>query len=313
MSDEISAFPTVSPPAEVVEVAHDVYAYIQPDGTWWINNAGFIVGPDHVVSIDTTSTERRTRAYLDAIAAVTAAPVDMVVNTHHHGDHTNGNCLLPEATIIGHRRCREQVMASSIRAADGAFTPIEWGDISLAPPTVTFEDRLDLHIGELTVEPHHIGGPAHTTGDVVVWIPERSVLFVGDLVFNGGTPFVLMGSVAGSLASLGTLRGFGAETVVPGHGPVGGAEVFDAIEAYLRFVQDVAARSHAAGLSPLDAARQTDLGGFARLTDPERLAGNLHRAYAELDGRPIGAPLDLMAAFADMILLNDGEPLRSHA
>ena len=59
---------------------------------------------------------------------------------------------------------------------------------------------------------------------MVAWIPERGVLFAGDLVFNGGTPFVLMGSVAGSLAALGRVRRFGAPMIVPGHGPVGGPD-----------------------------------------------------------------------------------------
>jgi cyclase len=61
---------------------------------------------------------------------------------------------------------------------------------------------------------------AHTTNDVLVWIPERSALFCGDLVFNGGTPFLLMGSVAGCLDVLeNVVRPLRAQTVVPGHGP----------------------------------------------------------------------------------------------
>ena len=56
-------------PPETQEVADGVWAYIQPDGTWWINNTGFLVGARGVVSVDACSTERRTRAYLDAIAA----------------------------------------------------------------------------------------------------------------------------------------------------------------------------------------------------------------------------------------------------
>lgn len=311
--DAVASTADHQPPAEAIAVADRVYAYVQPDGTWWINNAGFVVGDTGVISIDTCSTERRTRAYLAAIGRISTDPVRVVVNTHHHGDHTNGNCLLPEATVIGHRKCRDAVLASPIRAADAAFTPIDWGELALRAPTLTFEDRLDLHVDDLTVELHHIGGPAHTTGDVVAWIPERSVLFVGDLVFHGGTPFVLMGSVAGSLTALDRLRSFDAETVVPGHGPVCGSEVFDGIEAYLRFVKDTAAAGRTAGRTPLEAAEAAGLGPFAELTDTERLAGNLHRAYAELDGQPLGAPIDIVAAFADMIRLNHGRPLTSHA
>src|SRR5258708_23488400 len=86
----------------VEEVSLGVYAYIQPDGTWWINNTGFVTGPQGVISIDSCATRRCTQAYLDAIASVTRPPVRAVVNTHHHGDHTFGNCLFPGAPIIAH-------------------------------------------------------------------------------------------------------------------------------------------------------------------------------------------------------------------
>jgi cyclase len=96
---------------QTVEVADGVYAYVQPDGTWWINNTGFVTGPQGVFSIDACSTERRTRAYLAAIRKVTAAPVRTVLNTHHHGDHTFGNALFPSATIVAHERARAEAIA----------------------------------------------------------------------------------------------------------------------------------------------------------------------------------------------------------
>ena len=97
---------------EVQEVSAGVYAYVQPDGTWWINNTGFLTGPQGVISIDACSTERRTRAYQAAIAAVTPAPVRTVLNTHHHGDHTFGNCLFPGAAIVAHERARAEAIAT---------------------------------------------------------------------------------------------------------------------------------------------------------------------------------------------------------
>jgi cyclase len=159
------------------------------------------------------------------------------------------------------------------------------------------------------MELHYIGGAAHTTNDVIAWIPDRSVLFAGDLVFNGGTPFVVMGSVSGSLTALDRIEAFGAETIVPGHGDPCGPDVLSGLCRYLEFVQATAAQGQAAGLSPLEAARETDLGDFAGLLDPERIVGNLHRAYAELDGAAPGDPIDLMAAIGDMVTYNGG-PLR---
>jgi cyclase len=292
-------------------VAERVYAYVQPDGGWWINNTGFVVGERGVLCIDSCATERRTRAFLEAISTVAGAhrPPRTLVNTHHHGDHTNGNCLLPAATIIGHQRCRDAILATGMQHPRGVWEDVEWGELEPAPPFVTFEERLNVYVDDLLVELHHVGVPAHTTNDVIAWIPELRVLFTGDLVFNGGTPFVLMGSVSGSLVALDRLMQFDAEVVVPGHGEPCGLDVVDVVGEYLRFLQATASDAQRAGVTPLDAALQVDLGPFAGLMHPERLAGNLHRAFAECAGARPGDPIDLGAAIADMVTMNGGAPL----
>jgi cyclase len=300
---------------EVQEVSAGVYAYLQPDGTWWINNTGFLVGPQGVISIDSCSTERRTRAYQRAIGTVTPAAVRAVVNTHHHGDHTYGNCLFPGAAIVGHDRTRAEAIASGPPRDLPVWDGPDWGELRLDPPFITFIDGLTVHAGDVRAEVRYVGTPAHTTNDSFVWIPERSVLFCGDLIFNGGTPFVLMGSVEGAIEVLErVVAPLGAATIVPGHGPV--FRDLGPVEAtvdYLRFVLDIARRCQAAGVPPLDAARDTDLGRFAAWADAERIVGNLHRACAELTGTPRGAPIDIGAALADMVSYNGGTPLTCRA
>jgi cyclase len=174
---------------------------------------------------------------------------------------------------------------------------------------VTFEERLTLWVDELKVELIYMG-PAHTTNDIVAWIPERKVLFSGDLVFNGGTPFAMMGSVAGWLEALERMRALGAETIVPGHGPVCGPEAFEENGAYLVWLQRLAATGFEAGAGPLEVAREADLGRFADLLDPERLVGNLHRAYSELRGEEPGKALALGSVVPDIIAYNGGKPLK---
>ncbi|HET9690442.1 MAG TPA: MBL fold metallo-hydrolase, partial [Acidimicrobiales bacterium] len=168
-------------------------------------------------------------------------------------------------------------------------------------------------VGDTCVQVRHVGGPAHTVGDAYVWLPDHGVVFTGDLVFNGGTPFVLMGSVTGALAAVEVLRALGATTLVPGHGPVCGPDALDTVASYLAFVLEVATRARADGVAPLEAARSTDLGEWGGLTDRERIVGNLHRAAADLDaaerGLPVGAPIDVVAAIGDMVAYNDGRPL----
>ncbi len=308
------------PPPRTEEVAERVYAYIQPDGGWWINNTGFVVGERTVLCIDSCATERRTRAFVEAVdsvqrqrAAHRGPGSRLLVNTHQHGDHTNGNCIMEGATIIGHHRCREAIEATGILRPDGLWEAVAWGDLEPAPPFVTFEHRLDLYVDDLLVELHHFGTAAHTTNDVVAWIPEHRVLFTGDLVFNGGTPFVLMGSVAGSFVALDALMELDPAVIVPGHGEVCGPEVVDIAGEYLRFLQQIADEAKPAGLNPLEAARQVDLGPFAALGHPERLVGNLHRAFAECEGARPGDPIDVGAALVDMVTFNDGRPLTCHA
>ena len=299
---------------ETKQVSEGIYAYLQPDGSWYLNNTGFLVDSTGVISIDAAATERRTRAYLDAIQAVTPKPVRTLVNTHHHGDHTHGNYLMSGATIVGHERCREAIQNTPMPPPPGIWSDVDWGDLEPAPPFLTYTEGVTLWSGDLRCDVRYVGTPAHTTNDSIVHIPDRDVVFTGDLLFNGGTPFALHGSVSGWSEVLETvLRPLGARMFVPGHGPVCGPEVIDDMLAYLRFVQQTARQAKAAGLPPLEAARATDLGEFKDLLDAERIVGNLHRAYLELDGAEPGAPVDFPAALGDMVAYNGGRPLSCHA
>lgn len=298
------------PPPRLVEVSDGIYAYIQADGSWFLNNAGFIVSDEYVISIDTTGTENRGRAYHAALRSVTEKPVQTLINTHAHADHTHGNFMFaPNSAIIAHERCREEVRRSNVEALRPLFPGGDFGNPPVTPPTVTFTDRMKVYAGDLEIQLIHVG-PAHTNNDVIAWIPERRVLFTGDLVFNGGTPFAMAGSVWGWLEALPLLRQLDAEQIVPGHGEPCTPSAFDDVEAYLTFISDLAKRGHAQGIPPLALAQATDLGDFARLTDPERIVGNLVRCYAELDGVPRGGRIDVAAAFSGMIAYNGGQPLR---
>ncbi|MFI7410029.1 MBL fold metallo-hydrolase [Streptomyces sp. NPDC049627] len=285
--------------ASLEEVADGIFAYVQPDGGWCLNNAGLVVSDGRAALVDTAATETRSRRLREAARGVTAAPPGILVNTHFHGDHTFGNFVFPEALVVGHERTRSEVLAAGLHLT-GLWPEVRWGALHLAPPTLTYRDGVTLHVGEVRVEVLH-PGPAHTTDDSVVWLPDQKVLFTGDIVMSGVTPFCAMGSVSGSLAVLDRLRSLGARTVVPGHGPVAGPEVFDVAEDYLRWVQATARNGMAAGLTPLQVARDCDLGDFGGLRDSERLLPNLRRAYAEAQGAAPGAPLDIGALFAEMV------------
>jgi cyclase len=209
----------VARPGALREVADGVYAFVQPDGGWCLNNAGLVVGEGRTVLVDTAATEARARRLRAEVERVAPGGADFVVNTHFHGDHTFGNGqFTPRAVVVAHEGTR----ADSAEAGLGLrqlWPGVEWGETPLVLPTLTFRGSLTLYAGDVRTELLHVG-PAHTANDVVAWVPERSVLFTGDVVWSGVTPFVLFGSISGSLRALDRMRALGARTVVPGHGPV---------------------------------------------------------------------------------------------
>jgi cyclase len=308
------ADPTVSS-ARLEEIVDGVHAWVQPDGSWWLNNAGAITGGDGTLVVDTCATEERTRRFLDALAVATGGePVRFAVNTHEHGDHTYGNCLLPpEASLIGHENMRAALLVDPV--IDGcppAWEPVpEWGNVTRRVPSIVVRADLTVFTGTRRVDLLHPGYDAHTTGDLIAWLPEERVLFSGDLVFHGLTPLVSGGSVDGALRVLDWLADFEPDYLVPGHGPIVGSTGLSTVlgdhERYYRFVLSLAEEGRREGRSPLEAARLAELEEFAGWADGERLVLNLHRAYADA----AGGEFDLFGAFSDAITWNGG-PLTTH-
>ena len=155
------------PPPYLEEVSEGVFAYVQLDGSWFLNNAGFIASPGGTYVIDSTGTERRARAFRAAVETASNAPIRVLVNTHSHGDHTFGNFVFaPDAAIVGHRLCREAVLAAKVEDARSRFPGVDFGNIEVAAPFLTFDDRMTLYCESLEVELSYVA-PAHTTNDIV--------------------------------------------------------------------------------------------------------------------------------------------------
>ncbi|MFG2041503.1 MBL fold metallo-hydrolase [Dactylosporangium sp. NPDC048998] len=299
------------PVTALVEVGTSAYAFVQPGGGWCVNNAGVVVGDRRTLLVDTAATKARALALRDAVAALDPRPPGLIVTTHHHGDHHLGNAVFaPPATVVAHDAARPE-MAARGTALRHVWPDVDWGDLPPALPAVTFTDRLTIRLGRCTVQLRHLG-PAHTTNDVVAWLPEQRVLYAGDLVLPEHTPFILMGSLPGSIAATEALLELEPAVVVGGHGPVAGAEAVAATLRYLRWLDALARAGRAAGATPLEVARCADLGEFAAWGEPERLVANLHRAYAELAGAAPGAYLPSAAVFPDMEAYHGG-PLPCHA
>ena len=297
------------------ELAPGIYAYVQPEGGWMVNNCGVITDGSHdSVLVDTTSTEKRNRALLAEVAGIGANDPKIAVNTHHHPDHTYGNGFLPASTtIVGHTLCREGVLRAGLAAT--AELPADYGNLVVRPPDVTFSDRLTLHLNEFPVELITMG-PAHSTNDVAVWLPSQKVMFAGDLAFSGGHPIFMEGSMKGFRSALSAMLDLAPLALVPGHGPACRGEevprVLGELMAYVDRIAEVAQASYAAGLTPLEGAIKHRADIFPDWPEAERVVCNLHRAYVELTDYEPPFPLRIPSLWPEMVALNGG-PIVSHA
>jgi glyoxylase-like metal-dependent hydrolase (beta-lactamase superfamily II) len=229
----------------VKQLAPNVYAYIQAKATWYWSNAGFIVGNDYVVVVDSLATVRLTEKFRDEIRKVTDKPIRYLINTHHHGDHTWGNHIFTGATIIGHDDCRHEMIGAGTmdpNLLNTMFPEFDFRGIAVTPADITFGKELTLYMDGREVRLVHFG-PGHTVGDIIVYLPQEGIIFTGDLIFLYSTPLGMEGSFAGWLRNLDAMAKLDARTYVPGHGPVCGLDGLNLCRDYLVLVQSEAKKA----------------------------------------------------------------------
>jgi len=287
----------------VKQLAPDVYAYIQAKATWYWNNAGFIVGKDYVLVVDSLATVGLTRDFKDEIRKITDKPIRYLVNTHHHGDHIWGNHVFAGASIISHSCCRREAIETGIMdpgLLNAIFTEFDFRDIAVTPADITFEEHLTVHVDDREVRLLHFG-TGHTAGDIIVHLPEERIIFASDLIFLYSTPLGMEGSFAGWLKNLDAMADLNATTYVPGHGPVCGAEGLDLCREYLALVQSEARKRFDKGMTVEEAARDIDLGRFREWPDRERILANVERLWREFCGEdPTTSRLNIPELFLRM-------------
>lgn len=295
------------------EIAKDVFACLQPDKGLGTSNAGLVNSGDGI-AVDTFWDLPHTQKMIELYAGVRSDPVKYLINTHENGDHIWGNQLLEGAEIIASKACadafgiseRPEMLQAVKSMADNPDTVVaglaknlanwDFTGIELTKPTRTFDKELTLDLDGLDVRLILVG-PAHTPGDVIVHVPERGVMFAGDVVFCQCTPVGWKGSYEKWIAALDFIIELAPEIIVPGHGPLCGIEGAQALKAYLQYVRQESKIHFDAGLSSLDACKKIDLGLYTKWTEPERLFFNVERAYREFRGESWDAPIDAMENF----------------
>ena len=181
---------------------------------------GVIGGAEGLVVIDTRATHPLADELRMDIRALGSHPLAAVVNTHGHWDHAFGNARFLPVPIWGHVRCATMIVerGEEMRARLIPEFPDEpFDEVELTPPTELFEESATLDLGDRQVELRYLGR-GHTDNDIVITVPDASVLFAGDLLENAPAPAFgdsyPIAWVETGRALLGMVEG----AVIPGHG-----------------------------------------------------------------------------------------------
>jgi len=178
-------------------------------------NTGCIVGKKEVLVIDAEMTADAAKDMLDVIKKTTSLPITKLVLTHSDGDHINGLEGFPKGLEI-------YASDGAKKEMEAAFKAPNQQSLQAYLPTRTFADKMEINLGTEKIMLLHFG-PAHTSGDIVVFIPGKKVAFVGDLVFIGRDPLIHRvkgGTVLGLIKTLQEILKLDADTYISGHNDV---------------------------------------------------------------------------------------------
>ena len=260
----------------IQELAPGVYSYEQLRAAGeelFTTVSMFVVTDEGVLVADGQGSFEETARMVEEIGKITDQPITHVVVCSDHGDHTAGNAAFPEGVEF-------IVHPTSLRNMEGMT--------DLPIPETVVEDRLDLTLGGRSIEVLFLGR-AHTGGDLVVHLPEESVLFLTEAFLHRVYPAMRSAYPTEWVAMLRRAQEMNARINVPGHGFVDSPEMLSeelqvAIEA-LETVISESTRLHHLGLSAEEADAEANFGDLETWSLRESQRGMaLRRVYMELNG-----------------------------
>jgi glyoxylase-like metal-dependent hydrolase (beta-lactamase superfamily II) len=198
--------------------------------------ASAVVTREGIVVVDTLPFPLETREMIEYLKGLDAGPIRYLLNTHWHGDHTNGNYLFPASVqLVCHKRCQEAMLAFGQAALDESkeSSPL-LAEAELRIPDIVFEDgELVLHIGNKSIEATLT--PGHTLDSSVAYVREDKVLLAADTVMP--VPYFVWGDRHEFRKSLMFLKQYNLESIVQGHGEVLlRGEIPGALESSIRYL-----------------------------------------------------------------------------
>lgn len=234
-------------PLSFETLAPNVYAAVAEGDP----NVLVVVGKSGILVVDTTATPVSAQRVIDRIRTISDAPFRYVVLSHYHAVRTLGASAFGEAMVVASRRTRELIEErgeADYKSEYGRFPRLFRNAESipgLTWPDIVFDERLTVYIDDLQVEILHVGR-GHTKGDTVVWIPEHRIMFGGDAIDYGSTPYCGDAYLKEWRESLQKLRNLRPAILVPGrgvalHSEAACDEAFKEMDAYLKDVYEITA------------------------------------------------------------------------
>ncbi|MGB6483503.1 MAG: MBL fold metallo-hydrolase [Candidatus Acidiferrales bacterium] len=214
-------------------------------------NAGFVIGSDSVLVVDTFENPAAAQELLNQIHQKTNLPIRFVVNTHYHLDHVAGNNIFAGAgaIILAQQNVRSWERTENQKFFGPKITDQQKQMVeSLGLPSITYEHGIELYLGTRQIIVHSF--PGHTGGDSVVYVPDANVVLCGDLFWDHTLPNLIDASTKPWISTLDTLiQDHPAATFVPGHGEVGHVQDVSDFRGYLSDLRADVAQAQAAGKS----------------------------------------------------------------
>lgn len=199
------------------------------------SNAGFIIGDDGVLVVDSFEDPAATQVLLQVIHEKTSLPVRYLVNTHYHLDHVAGNGVFQAAgaTLMAQRNVRAWERTGNLKFFGDEITPAQRKMVqSYALPDVLYRHGIEVYLGHRRVVVRVL--PGHTGGDSIVLVPDADVVFTGDLFWDHSLPNLIDANTLAQIDSNAVfLRDYPTATFVPGHGEIGKAADVRAFHDYL--------------------------------------------------------------------------------
>jgi glyoxylase-like metal-dependent hydrolase (beta-lactamase superfamily II) len=211
-------------------------------------NTGVVVGEDSVMVLDTQATPVMAQDVIARIRKVTSLPIRYVVLTHYHAVRVLGASAYGATHVIASQDTRDLIVergaqdyASEVGRFPRLFRAVE-SIPGLTWPNVTFRGEMRVWLGRTEVQLLQLGR-GHTKGDTVAWLPESEVLFSGDLVEFGATPYTGDAYLTDWPATLERLAALNPRALVPGRGDavIGRDQCRLAIEQTREFVSELLA------------------------------------------------------------------------